>query len=103
VSEAGHSGALPLAGLRVLDLTTTLIGPYATQVLGDFGADVVRIEAPGGDAIRDVGPGRSPGMGSVFLGANRNKRSVVLDLGRAPAREALWRLVEAAVGTTKGA
>lgn len=85
---------LPLSGLRVLDLTSVLFGPYATQVLGDLGADVVKIEAPAGDATRAIGPARNPHMAAAFLGCNRNKRSIVLDLKRAPARAALWRLID---------
>ena len=87
---------LPLSGLRVLDLTTIIFGPYTTQMLGDFGAEVIKVEAPGGDTTRVIGPTRSPNMSSLFLGSNRNKKSIVLDLKRAPAKAALWRLIEGA-------
>ena len=86
----------PLSGLRVLDLTTILLGPFATQILGDMGADVIKIEAPGGDPIRHVGPPPADGMGAVFLGANRNKRSIVMDLKQTDTKEVFYRLVEVA-------
>ena len=90
----GHP--LPLSGLRVLDLTTVIYGPYTTQLLGDFGADVIKIEAPSGDMTRDIGLCRNEKMTALFMGSNRNKRSIVLDLKSEAARAALWRLIDGA-------
>ena len=86
----------PLAGVRVLDMTTVFMGPSATQYLGDLGADVIKIEAPGGDSTRRVGPQGDVGLGPLFLGLNRNKRSVVLDLKQEAGIEVMLKLVETA-------
>jgi len=80
----------PLSGVRVIDITTIILGPYATQQLGDLGADIVKIEAPGArDLIRHAGPKRNDGMGGIFLNVNRNKRSVVLDLKQDGGKDVL--------------
>ncbi len=94
--SGGGAMFLPLSGLRVIDITSIIYGPYATQILGDLGADVIKVEPPEGDATRVLGPSRNPGMGSVYLGSNRNKRSLALDLKKPAARDALWRLVDGA-------
>lgn len=86
----------PLAGIRILDLTSVILGPYGTQILADFGADVIKVEPPEGDIMRHVGPMRNPAMGHVYLNINRNKRSIALDLKQAPARDALLKLCKTA-------
>ncbi|TSH90763.1 CoA transferase [Verticiella sediminum] len=93
---APQSCALPMAGIRILDMTSVMLGPYATQMLGDYGADVIKIESPSGDTTRRTGPQPEPGMGAAFIGVNRSKRSIALDLKKAPARETLLTLVERA-------
>lgn len=79
----------PLAGIRAVDLTINVLGPLATQILGDMGADVVKVEPPGGDPMRRIGPGADIDMGSHFMALNRNKRSLELDLKRPAALAAL--------------
>lgn len=82
-----------LNGIKVVDLTTVIMGPFATAQLGALGADVIKIESPAGDNVRHIAPMISPAMGAGYLNANRNKRSVVLDLKSEPGRAALERIV----------
>lgn len=82
----------PLAGLRILDLTSVLMGPYATSLLGDMGADVIKLESLEGDAIRQVGPSRSGEMGGMFMHANRSKRSIAVNLKAAAGRDIALRI-----------
>ncbi len=97
----------PLKGVRIVDLTAVVFGAYATQILGDMGADVIKVEAPsptggggsGGDIMRWPGhlpEGAAPDLGPIFLTINRNKRSVLLDLGSKEGREALLKIVATA-------
>jgi crotonobetainyl-CoA:carnitine CoA-transferase CaiB-like acyl-CoA transferase len=86
----------PLDGVRILDMTTVVMGPYATQILADFGADVVKLEPPEGDVMRHNAPMRSKGMGHIFMNANRNKRSVVIDLKQPAGRDACLAIAKTA-------
>ena len=86
----------PLEGIRVIDMSAVLAGPVATQTLGDYGADVIKIESPAGDMLRQVGPMRSPAMGPLYMNANYNKRSVCLDLKTEDGREVLLGLIRTA-------
>lgn len=86
----------PLHGVRILELTSVVLGPWACQILGDLGADVIKIEPAGGDSNRQLGPRAHDGMAALYLTCNRNKRSVVLDLKSAAGKEALLKLAETA-------
>ena len=86
----------PLAGVRIIDLTSVILGPYATQILADYGADVIKVEPPEGDNTRFINAHRNPGMGANFLHLNRNKRGIVLNLKRPEGHEALLRLLKTA-------
>lgn len=88
--------APPLAGFKIVDMSTVLMGPVATQVLGDYGADVIKVEPPDGDVMRHAGASRTPRMGAMYLANGRNKRSVVLDVKQPAGKQALLRLCESA-------
>ena len=83
-----------LAGIQVIDLTRILSGPYGSQILADHGATVIKVEPPAGDETRDWGPPFRDGTASYFVGVNRNKRSIALDLTKPEGREVLFRLLE---------
>ncbi|WP_206046958.1 CaiB/BaiF CoA transferase family protein [Mangrovimicrobium sediminis] len=86
----------PLSGIRVIDLTSMVMGPYSTQIMADMGADVIKVEPPAGDPTRYVSTGAEPGMSGVFLNVNRGKRSIVLDLRTEPDKATLRKLIESA-------
>ena len=94
--ERQARGQGPLSGVRVVDLTSMVMGPYATQIMADMGADVIKVEPPGGDDTRYISVGPAPGMGGVFVNVNRGKRGIVLDLQSDGGKAALRALIEGA-------
>src|ERR1043166_528431 len=95
VTEEGNAMALPLAGIRVLDIASMLAGPYGATMLGDMGADVIKIEPPYGDESRAIGVKVENDSG-FYVGINRNKRGIVLDLTKPEGKELYFRLVRTA-------
>ena len=89
---ASHAG--PLSGVKILDLTSVIMGPFATQILAQLGAEVIKVETPAGDNMRHVGPMNHPGMGHIFLNANAGKRSIALDLKHPQGRAIAQKLAE---------
>ncbi len=85
-----------LQGIRILDLTAVILGPYGAQILGDLGAEIIKIEGPEGDGMRPIAPTAAPGLSALFANNNRNKRSVVLDLKTEGGKLALQKLVPTA-------
>ena len=84
----------PLDGVRIVEMTSVVLGPYACQILGDLGADIIKIEPPAGDTNRNLGPYRQHrDMASLFINCNRNKRSLVLDLKSDNGREAALKII----------
>lgn len=88
----------PLTGYKIIDLTSVVLGPYCTQLLGDLGADVIKIETPDGDIMRHAGPHVNKGMGPIYLTINRNKRAMTLDLRKKGAKQVLQELIKSADG-----
>ena len=95
-SKPKARGQGPLAGVRVVDLTAMVMGPYCTQILADMGADVIKVEPPEGDSTRNISVGPSPGMAGVFVNVNRGKRSIALDLRSDEGKRVLQELVRTA-------
>lgn len=93
MTSSASASTGPLSGIRILDLTAVVLGPLATQILGDYGAEIVKVEGPRGDMMRANGVSLHPGMSSIFLALNRNKRSLCLDLAAEEGKAVLRRLI----------
>jgi crotonobetainyl-CoA:carnitine CoA-transferase CaiB-like acyl-CoA transferase len=89
-------GSGPLSGVRIIDLTAMVMGPYATQIMADMGADVIKVEPPGGDDTRNISVGPAPGLSGVFVNVNRGKRSIVIDLKSDAGKDTLRQLIATA-------
>ncbi len=89
-------GQGPLSGVRIIDLTAMVMGPYATQIMADMGADIIKIEPPSGDTNRFISVGPAPGMGGVFVNTNRGKRSVILNLKAQEDKAKLYEMIKTA-------
>ncbi len=96
VEQVGSANSGPLSGVMVLDLTQHLAGPFATQILGDLGARIIKVEPPKGDSTRDIGPYFVDGLSAYFFSTNRNKESICIDLKMAEGKKLLLSLVEKA-------
>ena len=92
--QAQGADRLPLAGIRILDLSAVIMGPYCTQILGDLGAEIIKVEGPDGDIIRNVGPAKRSGMAAMFMANNRGKKSIGVDLATAEGREICFELAK---------
>ncbi|MEH6546523.1 MAG: CoA transferase [Sneathiella sp.] len=86
----------PLNGVKIIDFSNMLMAPYTTQILGDMGADIIKVEAPGGDPVRGIGPERNSGMGAIYLNCNRSKRSIQLDVKHPDGLKAVLSLLKTA-------
>ena len=95
-SENQTGTTTALEGIKILDLTSVVFGPYASQILADYGAEVIKVESPEGDSTRNTGPRLEEGLSAIFLGVNRNKKSICLNLKDPQAREALLKLADTA-------
>ena len=84
----------PLSGVKILEMTSVVLGPWACQILADMGADVIKVEPPKGDSNRTLGAYRNPSMAALYLTCNRNKRSIVLDVKQPAARAAVLKIAE---------
>ncbi|MEO1962532.1 MAG: CoA transferase, partial [Cycloclasticus sp.] len=84
----------PLSGIKVLDLSSLILGPYISQIMAEWGADVIKVEAPAGDITRNIATTKTPGMSAIFMNLNHNKRSIVLDLKTPEGQDVLKRLVK---------